>query len=286
MTTPIFGPDRICTVVAATTAAEAAQQFRLATGLRNRSRTIELRLDYLCGAAERTALLGWLGRQLRRQRSRPKSPSAAQQARSLTVIATCRTRRGGGEFDGSWRDELDMLAQAANAGCGWCDVEIETAERLEPAELRSALAPARVLVSAHDFRRLPRDVPALIRRLQHCGGEAIKLAAVCRTLADLRRLLAKVGDHGNVVAIPMGEDALAPRVISLREGSALTYVAISQATAPGQLSLPAAKHVYYLTRSFRPRARSKRRRGQRATCRNRWPSRVPMGPRSKLGFTA
>ena len=55
----------------------------------------------------------------------------------------------------------------------------------------------------------------------------------------------------NVVAIPMGEIGLAGRVLSLREGSALAYAAVEQATAPGQLSLDAMEHLYRAARITR-----------------------------------
>src|SRR6185369_10390330 len=107
-----------------------------------------------------------------------------------TLIATCRGRRGGGKFAGDVAAELAVLAQAVRAGCQWCDVELETAARLQPAELRAALAPARLLVSAHDFRRTPRNLGDIVRRLERSGGDAIKIATACATLAGARRLLA------------------------------------------------------------------------------------------------
>jgi 3-dehydroquinate dehydratase/shikimate dehydrogenase len=48
----------------------------------------------------------------------------------------------------------------------------------------------------------------------------------------------------------MGDDALAARVLALRQGSALAYASIGQATAPGQVSLDALQTVYRLDRRF------------------------------------
>ncbi|HEY1865518.1 MAG TPA: type I 3-dehydroquinate dehydratase, partial [Candidatus Acidoferrales bacterium] len=267
MTASVFGPDRICAVIAAPTSAEAVRQLRSAMGLRGRLRVLELRLDYLRDAAERAALLRWVSRHLARQKSHRASYQLAHHhpetsahrasppARMPTILAACRTRRGGGQFDGSIEEEIAILAQAAQAGCLWCDVEIETAERLVPAELHAALAPARVLISAHDFRLLPPRLSALREKLFRCGGDAVKVAAACRSLADTRRLLALVGQRDNVIAIPMAdksaaEDAAAPRILALREGAALAYAAVDRTTAPGQLSLDAIKRVYHLNRVF------------------------------------
>ena len=267
MTASVFGPDRICAVIAAPTAVDAIRQLRSAMGLRGRSRVLELRLDYLRDAGERAALLRWVSRHLARQQSHRASyqlahrlsedaaRSESRQARMPAILAACRTRRGGGQFAGSVKEEIEILAQAARAGCLWCDVEIETAKRLVPAELRAALAPARVLVSAHDFRRLPPRLSALREKLFRCGGDAVKIAAACRSLADTRRLLEVVGERGDVVAIPMADksaagDAAAPRILALREGAALAYAAVERTTAPGQLSLDATKRVYHLNRVF------------------------------------
>ena len=231
----VFPADRICAVVAAATAGEAKRQFQLA---RHRARTVELRLDYLRTAGERAAFLRWL------------SPRRGWP----TLIATCRTRRGGGRFRGSVEAELDILSQAVRAGCSWCDVEIETAERFEPGALKKALAPARLLISAHDFRGLPRDLPRLLGRLKRRGAHAVKVAATCGTLREVRRLLAPAQRRSDLIAIPMGDGGEAARILALREGSALAYATMTRAIAPGQLSLDAMQGVYRLSRRFGPGA--------------------------------
>jgi 3-dehydroquinate dehydratase/shikimate dehydrogenase len=146
--------------------------------------------------------------------------------------------------------QVEILSQAAGAGCRWCDVEIETAETFEPKVLRRALAPARLLLSAHDFRGLPRGLARLAGRLRRRGADAIKIAAACATLKQVRRLLALARNRQDVVTIPMGETGDAARILALREGSALAYATLDRATAPGQLSLAAMRDVYRLDRRF------------------------------------
>ena len=231
----LFPADRICAVVAAATARQAQRQFQLALSPRRAARTIELRLDYLRTAGERSALLRWLSR---------------RRGRQPILIATCRTQRGGGQFRGHLEAELQILAQAVRAGCQWCDVEIETAEQLQPGALRRALAPAKLLISAHDFRGLPPALPTLVRRLERSGAGAVKLAATCGTLRDVRRLLALPRGRQDVVVIPLGDTGDAPRLLALRAGSALAYATMARATAPGQLSFDAMHEVYRLKRRF------------------------------------
>ena len=222
----LFGKDRVCGVVAAETAREMRSQVRL--GLR-KTRALELRLDYLRNAKEREAFLSWLRR---------------KGARAV-FIATCRRQEGGGLFQGSREKQIGILAQAARSGCGWCDVEIETAKRMTPGELARALFPARVMVSYHDFRETPRNLIGIVRRLERVGGEAIKIAAQCRSVSDSVRICELARSRRDAVAIPMGEVGLAGRVLSLRMGSALAYAAVEQATAPGQLSLDAMADLYW-----------------------------------------
>jgi 3-dehydroquinate dehydratase/shikimate dehydrogenase len=151
---------------------------------------------------------------------------------------------GGGLFQGSRDEEIEILAQAARSGCGWCDVEIETAKRMARGDLERALSPARVMVSYHDFDGTPRNLAGIVRGLRRAGGHAWKVAAHSRSVSDSVRVCELAGTRGDLVAIPMGEFGLAGRVLSLRMGSALAYAAVEQATAPGQLSLEAMTDLY------------------------------------------
>jgi len=232
--TAIFGKQRVCAVIAASTAVQAVRQIRTAFSQMRPPRTLELRWDFLQDEAERARLLGWL----KGQHQLP------------VLIATFRRAAGGGLFRGSMPAEIELLQKAVSAGCGWCDVEIETAKYFKPDELKRRLAPARLLISAHDFRRLPPDLPKLVKRLERCGGHAVKIAAMCHSLADARRLLALARHRSDLVALPMGDMALPARILALREGSALVYAAVAQTTAPGQFSLDLLQGVYRLNRRF------------------------------------
>jgi 3-dehydroquinate dehydratase / shikimate dehydrogenase len=219
------GVGRICAVVAADSAREAAGQ--LGRALRE-TPTVELRLDWLKNDSERRRFLAWL------RRNRP---------RRAVLIATCRRRQGGGLLAGSVQDELRWLKQAGEAGCLWCDLEVETLQRLPRNSIRKYALPPRILLSVHDFRRMPRLDPALGARWRG-QVDAIKVAGAARTIADSVRLLRFAATLRNCVAVPMGEVGLPARILALREGSALAYAPVSAATAPGQVSLTELKHLY------------------------------------------
>jgi 3-dehydroquinate dehydratase / shikimate dehydrogenase len=228
----LFGEDRVCGVVAAATAREMRVLVRRATQMTG---TIELRLDYLRSQAERDTFLAWLGRQRLRK----------------TFIATCRSRRGGGLFRGNRKAQLEILAHAARVGCGWCDVEIETAKHYLPGQIHQALSPARLMISHHDFRCTPVRLSRIVRELQSAAGDAIKVATQCNSISDSARVCELARDRRDAVAIPMGELGLAGRVLALKAGSALAYASVAAATAPGQLTLDAMENLYRAERITR-----------------------------------
>ncbi len=136
------------------------------------------------------------------------------------------------------------------AGCRWCDVALESSGAGGGRRLRERLRPARLLISAHDFGALPKNLAALVKTLRRCGGHAVKIAANCRSLAEVRRLLQFAKKERGLAVVPMGENGDGPRIVALREGSALAYASLGDAVAPGQLSLRAMHGVYKLNRRF------------------------------------
>jgi 3-dehydroquinate dehydratase/shikimate dehydrogenase len=219
------GLRRLCGVVAAPEAREMRRQVGLALALTS---TVELRLDWLASDAERTKFLRWLGR---------------QKFKGATFIATCRRVAGGGRLAGDIARELFWLIAARAAGCAWCDVEIETVRELPDQSVREYAVPPRVLLSVHDFARTPA-LPKSLNASVHGEADAVKIAAQARHLSDGLRLLKLARKSRNFVAVPMGEVGLPLRILALREGSALAYAPVGEATAPGQVSLRTMKELY------------------------------------------
>ncbi len=230
--------DPICAVIAEPSA--DAMLARIRAVIRGRSRkfrTIELRLDWLSSGRELERLLKLLPRALATHGKRAGT--------RLCVIATLRRRVAGGRFAGGINAEVAGLVAAAKSGCTWCDLEIESAERLGAAGIRELRnAGARILMSFHDFRRTPPDLAGIVRRLKRCRGDASKIATQCRTLGDSVRVLRAGRGRRNVVAVPMGDAGLPARILALREGSAIAYAALERATAPGQLSVAEMRERY------------------------------------------
>jgi 3-dehydroquinate dehydratase/shikimate dehydrogenase len=219
------GIARICAVVATPRAREFRNLVRLAL---QETPTVELRLDWLANDREREKALKWL------KRAAPKHAN---------FIATCRRRIGGGEFVGGPADELFWLMKAKEAGCSWCDLEIETLRELPGRSVEGYALPPKVLLSIHDFRRTPK-LPARVKMPKRGGVDAVKVAAMSQSLSDSIRVSRLARRTQRVVAVPMGEIGLPGRILSLRDGSALAYAPVATATAPGQVALCDLKELY------------------------------------------
>jgi 3-dehydroquinate dehydratase / shikimate dehydrogenase len=229
------GIARLCGVVAAPTAHELRRLLALAL---REAPTAEIRLDWLKNDTERRSFLKWL---------KARGPRKAQ------LIATCRRRLGGGEFTGDAGEELYWLMQAREAGCAWCDLEVETLRELPGQSVHGYAVPEKVLLSMHDFRRTPA-FPKKLKVPAKGGAKAVKVAAMARSLGDSARVLRLARTSRDVVAVAMGEIGLPARVLALREGSALAYGPVAVATAPGQIPLRDLKTLYRaheLTRATR-----------------------------------
>ena len=217
--------DRLCAVVATPSAREAIRQLREASRF---TKTIELRLDWLRSDRERTAFL----KSLRKFKKK-----------GLTLVATCRRILGGGKLAGGAQAELYWLSQAREAGCQWCDLEIETLRELPGQTARSLPVPPKILLSFHDFERTP-PLPKNLVHARSGEADAVKIAARARTLTDSLKLLRLAHDSKDLVAVPMGEIGLPARLLALGRGSALAYAPVAAATAPGQVSLHDFKRLY------------------------------------------
>ena len=239
MSKMMIGRSKICGVVAAESAGEMIRQ--LARALKS-TRTVELRLDWLREDLEIVKFLARL--------AKATEEKAAGLSRA-TLIATCRRREGGGRYRGTIAQQLVHLAEALRAGCEWYDLEIESAERCPRELLDVLLGEGRQIASAHYFEKLPRNFTRVLAELARSRPDAVKIAAQCESLADARRVLKLTRGRRDVIAVPMGDAALPMRILSIREGSALSYAPVENATAPGQISLEQMTTLYRADRISR-----------------------------------
>ena len=179
--------------------------------------------------------------------------------RDATVIATCRRKQFGGQFAGPLKAELEVLLQAAEAGCQIVDLELESAEgatHRQMDELRANLrvAGAALLVSFHDFSRT-KDLEQMAERIEAFQPDFVKIVSTAHSLANnlaILKLIEARSRSSEIVAIAMGEEGLLSRVLGPRAGAAFTFASVSDgletdsdlATGPGQLTARAMRDLY------------------------------------------
>jgi 3-dehydroquinate dehydratase / shikimate dehydrogenase len=171
----------------------------------------------------------------------------------LTVVVTLRPPDQGGRSALPADERLRVLIQAAELGAEYVDLEWDAARPDAMSALRAA--GARVIVSRHDFSKMPADLaygwwPALAA----LGPDVVKVVGTANDLRDclpIFRVLSAERADVPTVAIAMGEPGLLTRVLALRaEQCFLTYAMLGHAssTAPGQLSAREMRETYRVER--------------------------------------
>jgi 3-dehydroquinate dehydratase/shikimate dehydrogenase len=153
--------------------------------------------------------------------------AGALAGRKLPTIVTCRPTWEGGRFDGSEERRHVILGDALDRGAEYVDVEW----RAGFADL-IARNPRRVVLSSHDFQRVPDDLDVRAAAMRQAGAATIKIAIAAARLTDALALL-PIGASGDAVVVAMGDAGLPSRLLASRFGSLWTYA--GDAVAPGQI---------------------------------------------------
>jgi 3-dehydroquinate dehydratase/shikimate dehydrogenase len=164
--------------------------------------------------------------------------TAAVAGRRCPVVVTCRPLWEGGRFEGAEADRARILTSALEAGAEHVDVEWRTLGQAQGAAFGAliAKAPARIVVSAHDFAGVPADLDEQVGAMRATGAATIKVAVTPKRLTDTLPLAA-IGAAGGAVVVGMGDAGVPSRLLAARYGSQWTYA--GQGVAPGQI--PAAR---------------------------------------------
>ncbi len=230
--TPRLFPPRLPRVCVAVIGSDANEMAEKAESLVRDNPFIEFRLDYLSKPA--LAL--------------PRLKRFFESNPGTVAIATCRRAASGGKFRGSIPSQLDILNKAAAAGCQLVDVELQTATKCKPDQLKKLRSKAGLILSFHDFRGT-KKLEETLEKLLAYPADFYKVVSTATTLADnisMIRFLAREGDRHPLVGMCMGEQGLISRVLGVRAGSTFTFAsaASGQETAPGQVTAQQLRSVY------------------------------------------
>src|SRR5690242_15960679 len=102
------------------------------------------------------------------------------------AIATCRRAASGGKFRGTIPSQLDILNKAAAAGCQLVDVELQTASKCKPEQLKKLRSRAGLILSFHDFRGTKKLEESLQKLLAY-PADFYKVVSTATTLAEIGR---------------------------------------------------------------------------------------------------
>jgi 3-dehydroquinate dehydratase I len=159
------------------------------------------------------------------------------------LVATNRPVREMGTFDGPEEVRLAMLQDAARAGAEWIDIELDCAAPESMAGFRRL--GAKILVSYHALRETPppKDLRAIVEKMNATGADALKIAAFAGCAEDNLKVLelipfARRRFQTDLIAFCMGPAGKWSRLACLFLGSPWTYAQLpgQPEAAPGQLS--------------------------------------------------
>ena len=174
-------------------------------------------------------------------------------AGALPLILTLRAPYEGGCTEGladAVRADL-ILALMSYAKPEFIDVELAMSlPELQRVREACHTAGIKLIVSSHDFKTTASqaDLLSIFTQAKAMGADVAKLATYPKNFADVLRLMSVTRDAATqldipVIGVAMGELGLVSRVFATECGSALTFVAGSTASAPGQLSLQRHRQI-------------------------------------------
>jgi 3-dehydroquinate dehydratase/shikimate dehydrogenase len=225
-------PLRLPRVCVAVTGSDPSDMVEKAEALVRDNTFLEFRLDYL----SRPAL------------ALPKIKRFTEYHPHVVAVSTCRRIPNGGRFRGSLASQLDILSKAAAAGCQLVDIELQSAFRCKPEQLRRLRTRAALILSYHDFRATKR-LEETLQKMVAIPADFYKIVTTATTLFDnvvMMKFLEKESDKHSLIGLCMGEQGIISRVLGVRAGSVFTFGALTpeEKTAPGQVTAQELRSTY------------------------------------------
>lgn len=219
---------------------------------------IRLRLEELLAAGADLAewRADWYEEVLHRERLLEMLDFLRQGLGEIPLLVTFRTREEGGEQEISRKEYESFLRQVLSSGnADLIDVELFRGEELLIGICREAhRAGVKVVASSHDFEGTPEKEEIIRRlcRMQECGADLFKLAAMPQNAGDVLTLLSATWEMKEkyaeqpLITMSMGGTGLVSRLAGEVFGSALTFGSAGVASAPGQIGVEDLKMILSL----------------------------------------
>ena len=173
----------------------------------------------------------------------------------IPLIFTFRTKDEGGEAEVGNSVYAGLIEKACESGL----IDIVDVEALGPCDAESIIEAAhshgvKVVASHHDFEKTPSKDEILkdFMDMQKTSADILKIAVMPQGIGDVKLLMEAAEEMANehadrpIVAISMSEKGTVSRVAAEAFGSAITFGAASNASAPGQMGVEDLKQVLTL----------------------------------------
>lgn len=169
------------------------------------------------------------------------------------LLFTFRTKKEGGEAAISCEDYRGLCERVCESGCiDIIDVEAYMAEGMLQSISKTAHAyGVYVVASNHDFFKTPSE-EEIVKRLQFMdenGADIPKIAVMPQNARDVLTLLSATlryrenGGKKPVITMSMGNNGAISRLTGEIFGSALTFAAVEQTSAPGQFTIEEVRQI-------------------------------------------
>ena len=178
--------------------------------------------------------------------------------KNLPTLATIRAKDEGGKWEKQERARLDLFQRIA-PHVDAVDVELRSQHIRDDVLALTKEAGKLRLLSFHDFQYTPplESLLGYVDEAKSLGADIVKIATHAGSDADvatLARLLLERSD-ANLIVIAMGPIGIKSRVFFPALGSLMTFGALDQSTAPGQLPM---EEMFHYLRLYYPRFNEKK----------------------------
>jgi 3-dehydroquinate dehydratase I len=163
------------------------------------------------------------------------------------LIYTCRNQLEGGQSQMDEKARIALVYRVIRSGSvDMIDIELNTERNvLDDIVSEAHRHGVHVIISYHDFLKTP-SVEQMIQILteeQRAGADIAKVACMPNCMQDVLNLMQATQTYSQdrvsipVISIAMSEIGLITRIAGTTFGSAVTFAAGAQASAPGQISI-------------------------------------------------
>jgi len=236
------GSPKICvSITGDTIGAVSAQASRIASLLESSPKVIDLvewRADYMPSVADGIGL--------------PAVRSLRNILPDIPLIFTFRSQKEGGKQPLSKDEYLNLSKQMIQCGCiDMIDMELFTGDhRVHDMIDFAHQFEVKTIVSNHEFYGTPsvQEIVSRLTRMEALGADILKIAVMPQEPKDALKLLSASAEMVKrtsrpIIAIAMSKMGVVSRVCGGFFGSAVTFGALEQSSAPGQLDVRQLRQI-------------------------------------------